>query len=139
MNMKIVLNRVLLMMIALVWSCSKGWCQSDNDTIPLQGNADSTTMVSVGINYIKQANIKLYERKMLLELNAEKDTIIAFKDSYILEQERIIKDFQDKVNKGNDINKEISRNLERQKKITYIVGGVAGASIITTIVLIFAK
>lgn len=127
------------MMIALVLICSKGWCQSDNDTIHLRGNADSVTMVSVGINYIKQANIKLYERKMLIELNAEKDTIIAFKDSYILEQERIIKDFQDKVNKGNDINKEISRNLEKQKKITYIIGGVAGASIITTIILIFAK
>ena len=137
--MKIVLNRVLLMMIALVLSCLKGWCQSNNDTIPLRGNADSAAMVSVGINYIKQANIKLYERKMLLELNAEKDTIIAFKDSYILEQERIIKDFQERVNKGNDINKEISRNLEKQKKITYIVGGVASASIITTIVLIFAK
>lgn len=127
------------MMIALVLSCSKGWCQNNNDTIPLRGNADSAAMVSVGINYIKQANIKLYERKMLLELNAEKDTIIAFKDSYILEQERIIKDFQDRVNKGNDINKEISRNLERQKKITYVIGGVAGASIITTIILIFAK
>ena len=127
------------MMIALVLSCLKGWCQSNNDTIPLRGNADSAAMVSVGINYIKQANIKLYERKMLLELNAEKDTIIAFKDSYILEQERIIKDFQERVNKGNDINKEISRNLEKQKKITYIVGGVASASIITTIVLIFAK
>ena len=139
MNMKIVLNRVLLMMITLVLSCLKGWCQSDNDTIPLRGNADSDAMISVGINYIKQANIKLYERKMLLELNAEKDTIIAFKDSYILEQERIIKDFQEKINKGNDINKEISRNLERQKKITYVVGGVAGASIITTIILIFAK
>ena len=127
------------MMIALVLSCLKGWCQSNNDTSPLRGNADSAAMVSVGINYIKQANIKLYERKMLLELNAEKDTIIAFKDSYILEQERIIKDFQERVNKGNDINKEISRNLEKQKKITYIVGGVASASIITTIVLIFAK
>ena len=127
------------MMIALVLSYSKGWCQSDNDTIPLRGNADSDVMVSVGINYIEQANIKLYERKMLLELNIEKDTIIAFKDSYILEQERIIKDFQEKINKGNDINKEISKNLERQKKITYIVGGVAGASIITTIILIFAK
>ena len=127
------------MMIALVLICLKGWCQSNNDTIPLRGNADSVTMVSVGINYIRQANIKLYERKMFLELNVEKDTIIAFKDSYILEQERIIKDFQERVNKGNDINKEISRNLERQKKITYIVGGIAGASIITTIILIFAK
>ena len=127
------------MMIALVLSYLKGWCQSNNDTIPVRGNADSAAMVSVGINYIKQANIKLYERKMLLELNAEKDTIIAFKDSYILEQERIIKDFQERVNKGNDINNELSRNLEKQKKITYIVGGVASASIITTIVLIFAK
>lgn len=127
------------MMIALVLSCLKGWCQSNNDTIPLRGNADSTIMVTVGINYIKQANIKLYERKMLLEINAEKDTIIAFKDSYILEQERIIKQFQNKVQQGNDINNELSRNLERQKKITYIIGGVAGASIITTIILIFAK
>lgn len=126
-------------MIAVLLSCLKGWCQSHNDSIPLRGISDSSDVVFIDINDIKLANAKLLERKMLVEINAKKDTIISFKDSYILEQEKIIKDFQDKISNTNEINYNLAKNLDRQKKITYVVGGVAGAALLTTVVLILVK
>lgn len=114
-----------------------------DDTIPLQGKVDSLvcsdTLVEVSIKDIRSANVKMIERKMYKEIVKQQDTIIAFKDSYIAEQEKIIKDFQNKVIKYNQINEDISKNFERQKKITYVVGGVAGAAVLTTIVLIFSR
>ena len=114
-----------------------------NDTISLRGKADSLvcsdTLVEVSIKDIRLANVKMIERKMYKEIVEQQDTIIAFKDSYIAEQEKIIKDFQNRVIKYNQINEDISKNLERQKKITYVVGGVAGAAVLTTIVLIFNR
>lgn len=114
-----------------------------NDTIPLRGMSDSLacsdTLVSVSISDIRSANVKMLERKMYKEIVEQQDTIIAFKDSYILEQERIIKDFQDRIIKCNQVNDDISKCLERQKKVTYVVGGVAGAALLTTVVLLIAK
>ena len=114
-----------------------------DDTIPLRAEVDSLvysdTLVEVSIKDIRSANVKMIERKMYKEILEQQDTIIAFKDSYILEQERIIKDFQNRVIECNELNEDISKNLERQKKITYVVGGVAGAAVLTTIVLIFSR
>lgn len=114
-----------------------------NDTIPLRGEIKDTTcsdtLVTVSINDIRSANVKMLERKMYKEIVEQKDTIITFKDSYILEQERIIKDFQNRITKVNDINDKLSRNLERQKTITYVVGGVASAALLTTVILIIAR
>jgi len=126
-------------MTVVLLSCLKGWCQSNDDDFPLWGEADSSNVVTISINDIKSANVKLLERKMLLEITAEQDSIIAFKDSYILEQERIIKSFQNRVIKSNSINKDLAKSLNRQKKITYVVGGVAGAALLTTVVLILIK
>lgn len=114
-----------------------------DDTISLRGKADSLvcsdTLVEVSIKDIRSANVKMIERKMYKEIVEQQDTIIAFKDSYIAEQEKIIKDFQNRIIKCNKLNEDISKNLEKQKKITYVVGGVAGAAVLTTIVLIFSR
>lgn len=114
-----------------------------DDAITLRAEVDSLvcsdTLVEVSIKDIRLANVKMIERKMYKEIIKQQDTIIAFKDSYILEQEKIIKDFQNRVIKYNELNEDISKNLERQKKITYVVGGVAGAAVLTTIVLIFSR
>ena len=129
-------------MTVLLSTCLRSWCQSLNDAIPLRGvnnNLDSSKVAIIEVDLLRKANIKLIERKMLIEVCNQQDTIIAFKDSYILEQERIIKDFQNKVLQTNEINTELSRSLDKQKKITYIVGGVAGAALMTTVVLILVK
>lgn len=114
-----------------------------DDSIPLRAEIKDTTysdtLVTVSISDIRSANVKMIERKMYKEIVEQQDTIIAFKDSYILEQERIIKDFQDRITKTNDINDKLSKNLERQKTITYVVGGVASAALLTTVVLIIAR
>ena len=114
-----------------------------DDSIPLRAEVKDTTysdtLVTVSISDIRSANVKMLERKMYKEIIEQQDTIIAFKDSYILEQERIIKDFQDRIRKANDINDKLSKNLERQKTITYVVGGVAGAALLTTVILIIAR
>lgn len=130
-------------MTVLLLCCSSVLRGNTTDTLSLRGMADSLsvsdTLVSVPISDIRSANIKMMERKMYRELVAQKDTVIAFKDSYIAEQESIIKDFQERVVQYDEINSEIAKSLERQKKVTYIVGGVAGAALITTVVFIFAK
>lgn len=114
-----------------------------DDSIPLRAEIKDTTysdtLVTVSISDIRSANVKMIERKMYKEIFEQQDTIIAFKDSYILEQERIIKDFQDRITKANNINDKLSKNLERQKTITYVVGGVASAALLTTIILIIAR
>lgn len=114
-----------------------------DDSIPLRAEIKDTTcfdtLVTVSISDIRSANIKMLERKMYKEIVEQQDTIISFKDSYILEQERIIKDFQDRITKANDINDKLSKNLERQKTITYVVGGVASAALLTTVILIIAR
>lgn len=114
-----------------------------DDAIPLRAEVDSLvcsdTLVEISIKDIRSANVKMIERKMYKKILEQQDTIIAFKDSYILEQEKIIKDFHNKVIKCNEFNENISKNLERQKKITYVVGGVAGAALLTTVVLIIAR
>ncbi len=114
-----------------------------NDSIPLRAEIKDTTysdtLVTVSISDIRLANIKMLERKMYKEIVEQQDTIISFKDSYILEQERIIKDFQDRITKANDINDKLSKNLERQKTITYVVGGVASVALLTTVILIITR
>ena len=129
-------------MIVLLLNCLKVLSMNDNDTIPLRGvnnNLDISKVAIVEIDLLRRANVKLIERKMLLEICNQQDTIIAFKDSYIFEQERIIKDFQNRVLKSNEINTELAKSLDKQKKVTYIVGGVAGAALLTTVVLILVK
>lgn len=114
-----------------------------DDSITLRAEIKDTTcsdtLVTVSISDIRSANVKMIERKMYKEILEQQDTIIAFKDSYILEQKRIIKDFQDRIIKANDINDKLSKNLERQKIITYVVGGVASAALLTTVILIIAR
>lgn len=125
-------------MTVLLLNCLNVLCQNLNDNIPLRGKSDSVTFI-INSNEIRSANAKMLERKMLLEITSEQDSIISFKDSYIFEQEKIIKDFQNKLNMSNNINTELYKNIEKQKKITYVVGGVAGATLLTTIVLILVK
>ena len=142
--MKIVLQLLLTLMTVLLSCCLNNLQGKEiDDSIPLRAEIKDTTcfdtLVTVSISDIRSANIKMLERKMYKEIVEQQDTIISFKDSYILEQERIIKDFQDRITKANDINDKLSKNLERQKTITYVVGGVASAALLTTVILIIAR
>lgn len=62
----------MLLVITLLLSCSSGWCQSDASQ-PLRGD---TTKVTVSIDLIRKANVKLIEHKHCPDIINAKDTII---------------------------------------------------------------
>ena len=127
-------------MIVLLLSCLKGLLAQTNDNVPSTGDLQlSDTTVTIGINYIRLANSKLIERKYLLKVVDEQDSIIAFKDNYIAEQKKIITNFQNRVNDAIKINEVIKQDIEKQKKRTKVVGGIAGSAIAILVLSLMCK
>lgn len=128
-------------MIILLLSSSKNLLGQTNDSIPSTGNwSEADTIITVvPINLIKQANAKMIERLYLLEVVNQQDTIIDMKDKYINEQQRIITDFQKRVNNTNKLNKTIKADLEKQKRKNKIIGYGAGGVILGLIIGLIAK
>ena len=127
-------------MIVLLLSCSKNLLAQTNDGVPSTGDLQlSDTTVTIGINYIRLANSKLIERKYLLDIVNEQDSIIGFKDNYIIEQKKIITNFQNRVDNIIKINEVIKQDIERQKKRTKVVGGIAGSAIAILVLSLMCK
>lgn len=128
-------------MIVLLLSCSKSLlAQTNNNDVPSTGDLQlSDTTVTIGINYIRLANSKLIERKYLLKVVNEQDSIISFKDNYIIEQKKIITNFQNRVNDAIKINEVIKQDIEKQKKRTKVVGGIAGSAIAILVISLICK
>ena len=108
--------------------------------IPSTGeqNKDSIEVI-IPISYIRLANQKLLERKHLIEINAQKDSIINDYKNYIEVYEEINKEYQAKIDEYNNVNKNLSNSLQRQKKTSLVLGTVAGASILTIVLLSIAN
>lgn len=126
-------------MILLLSSLSS-YAQTNNNS-PSTGNlleAD-TTIIAIPIKYIRNANTKLIERIYLLEINKQQDTLINMKDRYINEQQKIITDFQKRVEEANKINQAIKQDLDKQKIKNKIITYGAGATIIGLIIGIICK
>lgn len=127
-------------MIVLLLSYSKNLLAQTNDGVPSTGDLQlSDTTVTIDINYIRLANSKLIERKYLLDIVNEQDSIIGFKDNYIIEQKKIITNFQNRVDNIIKINEVIKQDIERQKKRTKVVGGIAGSAIAILVISIMCK
>ena len=114
----------------MLLSSSMNLLGQTNDSIPSTGDytkAD-TTVVTIPIYLIKQANAKMIERLYLIEINNQQDSIIDMKDKYISEQQNIITNFQKRITDVNKLNESIKKDLDKQKKrnkiITYGAGGV---------------
>ena len=119
-----------MLMIVMLLSSSMNLLGQTNDSIPSTGDytkAD-TTVVTIPIYLIKQANAKMIERLYLIEINNQQDSIIDMKDKYISEQQNIITNFQKRITDVNKLNESIKKDLDKQKKrnkiITYGAGGV---------------
>lgn len=110
-------------MILLLFGSFKCLLRANNDTIPLRAGYYEA-IAEVPISLIKQANIKLIERKYLLEINKEQDSIINLKNKYIVQQDSIINKFQEKINITNNINNELKTKINKYNKFAYI-GGIA--------------
>ena len=112
-----------------------------NDSIPSTGDytkAD-TTVATVPIYLIKQANAKMIERLYLIEINNQQDSIIDMKDKYISEQQSIITNFQKRITDVNKLNESIKKNLDKQKKRNKIITYGAGGIIFGLIIGLIAK
>ena len=112
-----------------------------NSNTPSTGNllkADTTVAV-IPIELIRQANVKMVERLYLIKINNEQDSIIDMKDKYINEQQKVIVDFQKRIDDTNKLNKKIQTDLEKQKIKSKIIGYSAGAVIVGLIIGLIAK
>ncbi len=114
--------------------------QQNNINVPLRGSecSSDTAVAVVQINLLKKANVKMIERNYLININKEQDSIIIVKDKYINEQQKVIADFQMRVNNTNKLNESIKLDLERQKRknkiISYGAGGIIFGLLIGLIV-----
>lgn len=124
--------KLKILMIVVLLSCLKSFAQD----VPSTGKInDSTTYVSIPIEYIRLANQKMIERNYLEEVNQHKDSIITDYRNYIVEYERIHQDYTKRIEEYSRINNSLNKRLAKQKKATLVFGTVAGVSV-ATIVLI---
>ena len=110
-------------------SCSSTGCYTRADT----------AVAIIPVYLIKQANAKMIERRYLIDINKYKDSIIIMKDKYIKEQQNIIVDFQNKISISNNLNYNIKKALDKQKRKNKIIGYSTGGIIIGLIVGLIIK
>jgi hypothetical protein len=110
-------------------SCSSTGCYTRADT----------AVAIIPVYLIKQANAKMIERRYLIDINKHKDSIIIMKDKYIKEQQNIIVDFQNKISISNNLNYNIKKTLDKQKRKNKIIGYSTGGIIIGLIVSLIIK
>ena len=125
----------------MLLSSSMNLLGQTNDSIPSTGDytkAD-TTVATVPIYLIKQANAKMIERLYIIEINNQQDSIIDMKDKYISEQQSIITNFQKRITDVNKLNESIKKNLDKQKKRNKIITYGAGGIIFGLIIGLIAK
>ena len=125
----------------MLLSSSMNLLGQTNDSIPSTGDytkAD-TTVATVPIYLIKQANAKMIERLYLIEINNQQDSIIDMKAKYISEQQSIITNFQKRITDVNKLNESIKKNLDKEKKRNKIITYGAGGIIFGLIIGLIAK
>lgn len=124
-------------MIVLLFNCFISWSQSNDNVVPSTGEVKgSDTIVNVPISIIKEANIKLLERKYYIAISEQQDSIINLKTSYIIEQDKVINDLQNRIIKINKMNSELEEQYKKQQKRTTIAGGFAGGFAVCTVVAV---
>lgn len=77
----------------------------------------------------------MIERLCLIEENNQKDSIIISYKTYIKEQNKIITDYEKNIEDYNKLNNQLSKRLTRQKKTSLVCGTVAGAAILTIVLI----
>ena len=109
----------------LLLVCSNNLLASNQDMNSSTGEKSKIdTMVTIPLDLVRKANAKMIERKYLLYIVNQQDSIIILKDVYIEEQNKIINDFQNRITQINAINESINNDLNKQKINTRIaIGG----------------
>ena len=94
--------------------------------------------VAVPISYIRLTNEKLIERKYLIKINNEKDSVINGYSLYCVEQRNIIEDIKRDVQKANEINNKLQTKLNKERQKTIIISSVTGGVIVGSLITIVA-
>lgn len=125
----------MLLIVMLLSNFMSLQAQTNNGS-PSTGSLSKadTTVATVPIYLIKQANAKMIERIYLIEINNQQDSIILMKDQYIFEQQKIINDFQKRIDDANRINQTIANDLDKQKRRNKIMI-YGGCSVIIALIL----
>ena len=125
-----------MLLIAMLLSNFMSLQAQTNNGSPSTGSLSKAdaTVATVPIYLIKQANAKMIERIYLIEINNQQDSIILMKNQYIFEQQKIINDFQKRIDDANRINQTIVNDLDKQKRRNKIMT-YGGCSSITTLIL----
>lgn len=123
----------------MLLSYLNSWSQTNNECSLYGGvNVADTSVVKIPISYIKAANNKLIERKYLIKINNEKDSIINLQNNYIHSADSIIHNLNDNIYAANRINRNIQESLSKEKKENkYLKIGIGGVviGIITAIII----
>lgn len=130
-----------MIMILLSLISFSSWCQRINNDFPLRGinHNDTTEYAKVPVSYIKKANVKLLERKYLLKINNEKDSVIQYYTSYINNQNIIITELNKNYIDVQNLNKTIQKDLDKQKNKTKVLTYTTVGAITVIVLTILLK
>lgn len=120
-------------MIVMLLNCFISWSQTNNVNLSTGEEIQSDTTVIVPISIIREANIKLLERKYYIAISEQQDSIINLKTSYIIEQDKVIDDLQERIIKINNINNDLENKYQKQRKRTTIATSVAGGLLVCVV------
>ena len=76
----------------------------NNPFTGVEQRADTT--ITITIDEVREINKKLLERKYLLNIVLEQDSVIKYQDNYIQEEKRIVRELQETINSKNFLHKQ---------------------------------
>lgn len=113
----------MLLMMMLMLSYSKSWCQSSS--FPTGGRTDS---VLISIDYIKLANKKLIEGISSKKIVVLQDSVIALQSKKYAELEAEASILQTKLYDAHSATVKLTKEVDSQKGKVRFLGGTALAS-----------
>ena len=117
-----------------------GLAQVQTISMPLRGSEQKdSTVVEVPISIIKKANERLIQRKYLISIYYEQDSIIQYKNDYILNQQEIIDEMQEQIIGYNKLNQHLETSLDKQKKKNKILTYGAAGVVVGLLIGVIAK
>lgn len=130
-----------MLTIALLLCCFKSYCQTDKAISSFTGdiviNSDTTCVVPITL--IKKANVKIIERNAFENIIIQQDSIILFQKRQVDEYSYVVTDMQKRISKGNEINSDLHKTIEKQKKRNNILLGTSIGAVAITLITLLVK
>lgn len=124
----------MLLMMMLMLSYSKSWCQISYS--PTGGQTDS---VLISIDYIKLANKKLIEGISCKKIVNIQDSVINLQQQKYAELEAEVSILQTRLYDAHSCNVKLTKDVDNQKSKVRFLGGTALASTLAFLVCIILK